>query len=233
MNTTRWRYVMPVLVCSGLLLGACAATSPVEVSTPTHSSPDTNATMNPSNFGQKDFVGKFVEALKSERMLDAGFYEDASLQAWFAPVQRTARPNPINNKALSERLIFGDSDVKLELSRLVTGKSVRFSVDSARSRGLLQVRVDDLIATLGEPQHKLDFVADQIRNAPRAQDLPSTPPGAIVSPQPIRTRGENTHPLGNHDVSWHWQTPTSRVELKAEINGDGSVSILSGRQEAL
>lgn len=230
MTTMHRIFGFAALACTSHLLIACAAPyAPHAASTPT--TPDSSLnSMNQTTSPQKRIVEQLIEALKTERMLQPDFFTEASLHAWFGPTDRTSSPSPTNQKVTRERLVFVDKDARLVVARQMTGGWLSFSANSARSRGLTGLKVVDLIATLGEPQQKVDFVAEQIKSAPR--DLPSTPEH-IISPPPLRTRGESIHPLGNHDLSWSWKTSNSKISVKAEINGDGSVDTLSGEQEAL
>lgn len=218
------------LACASHLLLACAATPAPKADATPFTQASTPNSMNQTTSTQKHIVGQLIEALKTERMLQPDFFQEASLQEWFGPIERTSSPSPTNQKVIRERLVFVNKDVRLVVARQMTGTWLSFSANSARSRGLTELTVDDLIATLGEPQKKMDFVAEQIKLAPR--HLPSTPEH-IISPPLLRTRGESTHQLGNHDLSWSWETSASKVTFEAKINGDGSVDTLNGEQEAL
>jgi urease accessory protein UreE len=80
---------------------------------------------------------------------------------------------------------------------------------------------------LGAPEKQVDFIAEQTRSQ---SVVPAAGPGELpVSPQPLRTRGKTTHPLGNRDVSWQWKSAAFPVELIASINGDGTVETLFGQ----
>ncbi|MBA4264581.1 MAG: hypothetical protein C0453_05825 [Comamonadaceae bacterium] len=182
--------------------------------------------MNQTTSPQKHIVERLVEALRTEQMLQADFFQDATLQAWFGSHQQTSAPSPLKEGVQRERLVF--EEARLSLARQLTGMGFSFSLEGPDYRGLTALRAEDLIKALGEPQKKVDFIAQQL--SPPPQYPPSTPEH-IISPQPVRKRGETTHPLGNHDLFWEWTTDTSTSKFSANINGDGSVETVNGRQD--
>lgn len=182
--------------------------------------------MNQTTSPQKHFVGRLIEALKTERMLQTDFFQDASLQAWFGSHQRTSTPSPLKQGVQRERLVFEEG--RLSLARQLTRMGFSFSLEGPDYRGLTGLRAEDLIEALGEPQKKVDFIAQQLNPPPQ---YPPSSPEHIISPQPVRMRGETTHPLGNHDLFWEWTTGTSTSKFSANINGDGSVETINGRQD--
>lgn len=183
--------------------------------------------MNQTTSPQKHIVGQLIEALKTERMLQTDFFQDASLQAWFGTHQRSSTPSPLKQGVQREQLVFEAG--RLSLARQLTGKGFSFNLRGPGPWGLTNLTAEDLIAALGEPQKKVDFVAAQLTPPPRYPE--PGPSGLLISPQPVRKRGETTHPLGNHDLFWEWTSGTSSVEFRADINGDGSVGNVFGRQD--
>lgn len=182
--------------------------------------------MNQTSANQKHIVERLVEALKTERMLQPDFFQDATLQAWFGSHQRTSSPSPLKEGVQRERLVFDEG--RLSLARQLTGKGFSFNLRGPGPWGLTSLKAEDLIAILGDPQKKVDVVAEQLNNPPR---YPAPGPGAMISPHPVRKRGETSHPLGNHDLFWQWSSGASSVEFAADINGDGSVGNVFGRQD--
>lgn len=215
------------LACASHLLLACAAppapkadaTQSIQASTP-HS-------MNQTTSTQKHIVGQLIEALKTERMLQPDFFHDVSLQEWFGTHQRTSTLSPLKEGVQRERLVFEEG--RLSLARQLTGMGFSFNLRGPGPWGLTNLTADDLIAALGEPQKKVDIVAEQLTNPPRYPK--PGPSGLLISPHPVRKRGETTHPLGNHDLFWQWTSGASTVEWGADINGDGSVGTVFGRQD--
>ncbi|MDR7152202.1 hypothetical protein J2W49_004178 [Hydrogenophaga palleronii] len=183
--------------------------------------------MNQTTSPQKHIVGQLIEALKTERMLQTDFFQDASLQAWFGTHQRSSTPSPLKQGVQREQLVFEAG--RLSLARQLTGKGFSFSLEGPDYRGLTGLRAEDLVEALGEPHKKVDFVVAQLTPPPRYPE--PGPRGLLISPQPVRKRGETTHPLGNHDLFWEWTTDTSTSKFSADINGDGSVEAVNGRQD--
>lgn len=225
--TTNHRIIgFAALACASHLLLACAALPAPKVASASPTPDSSLNSMNQTTSPQKHIVGQLIEALKNERMLQTDFFQDASLQAWFGTHQRTSTPSPLKQGVQRERLVFEEAE--LNLARQLTGRGFSFSLEGPDYRGLTRLTAEDLIAVLGEPQKKVDFVAAQLNPPPR---YPTPTPGAMISPQPIRKRGETTHPLGNHDLFWQWISNTSTFEFSADINGDGSVDTVNGRQD--
>lgn len=215
-------FSLTVLVSVGLL-GACATAKP-PTSSPS-SIASTPQTMNQTAPSAKHVVAQLIAALKSERMLRADFYTEASLQQWFGPHKRSSAPSPLKAGVQREALDFGV--LRLDLARLQSGGAVSFSAVGDSPKGLTALSADDLIALLGAPVKQVDIIAEQ---APGESAVPSVGPGELpISPPLLRTRGTTTHPLGNRDVSWQWKSGAFPVELTASIQGDGTVETLFGQ----
>lgn len=225
--TTRLRLAgLTALACTTHLLVACTTPSASLTATPHSTRVSSSTAMNQTSANQKHIVERLVEALKTERMLQTDFFQDAPLQAWFGAHQRTSTPSPLKEGVQRERLVF--EEARLGLARQLTGMGFSFDLRGPGPWGLTSLAAEDLIGILGEPQKKVDVVAEQLKNPPR---YPEPGPGGLISPHPVRKRGETTHPLGNHDLSWQWTSDTSSVEFVAHINGDGSVGTAFGRQD--
>lgn len=193
--------------------------------------------MNSTTSKSLHVVEQMVAALRSERLIEPSFYGEASLQSWFGEHRRSSKPSAWKASVLEEELVFGDSKLNIAHTSAATSSAtssgtpagMSFSLMAPGAPRLSNLTADDLIRLLGQPQVSVDIVAKQTSAKPA---YPQAAPGQIAdSPQPIRSRGTTTHPLGNHDLTWQWKTAKSSVELNANINGDGSVETIFGRQQ--
>lgn len=210
------------------LLAACAAGSTaVGQATAPSSSASSLHPMNQTIPHTKPLVAQLIAALQSEQMLKMGFFVEASLQQWFGPHRWTSTPSPLKQGVQREALDFGS--VKLDLIHAQAGGGLSFSLRGPSPWGLKTLMAEDLIALLGEPHKKVDVVGEQMRRPPTYPTPEAGQP--VISPQPVRQRGETTHPWGNHDMLWSLRSQASVMEFTASINGDGSVRSVFGRQE--
>jgi hypothetical protein len=223
------------LLCASLL-GGCVTALPSAQTSPSATSSTTPDVMNNPNdhaIVTLRVVDQLIAALKTERMLETGFYEPAALTDWFGPHKLTSTSNPLKVDVQIDTLDF--NGVLLEIAHVRSNEASAASFSLQRKapapKGIANITADELVYRLGPPDKRTDFIAEQLEGR---NEVPVAPPGQLpLSPQPLRMRGETTHAHGNTDIAWQWRVGASSVVLEAEINGNGTVSHLTGQQSTV
>ncbi len=188
--------------------------------------------MSPSAlFARKPFEA-IVQAMKSEVLFAPTAFEPSALASLLGAHELKSGRDDFKPKVQVHELRFPDGLV-LHLSAgpsYRTGKpSVSFSSDRAKGRSTvpMDLLVDDLLRALGQPESKVDILAQQtaILSAHEKDKLADAD-----SPPPLLLRGQTTHPLGNTNLKWRSKTAGTAIVIGAEVNGDGTLSRVFGDQ---
>lgn len=188
--------------------------------------------MSPSTLSARKPFEAILQAMKGEVLFAPAALEPAALASLFGEHELKSGRDDFKPKVQIHELRFSDGFV-LHMSAgpsFRTGKpSVSFTSDRAKGKAgaPLDLSVDDLLRALGQPDSKVDILAQQTAVlSTRGQDkLADTD-----SPPPLLLRGPTTRPLGNTNLKWRLKTAGTAILIGAEVNGDETLSRVFGDQ---